>query len=138
MSKQANLILLSSLVLLLCSCRETADCIDFLSAWQVKPKELKFLSCKKVEKTPAIVLEASYSIQGHHAKSVEDLLHKKFGMEKLRFVCCGWETRPVTYTDEVGSTYTINMHSNDDFKGNKNWESFSEFQVTVEKYVVLP
>lgn len=125
-------------VFLLLSCEKEPECTDFLSSWLMKPDNLRFLGCQSVEKRPAIVLEASYSIRGSDAKPVEDLLHRQFNMERLRFVCCGWEAKPTTYTDDSGSKYDISMYSHDEFRGSSRWEDFSEFRVTVGKYIVLP
>ncbi len=91
-----------------------------------------------MRKAPATVLVASYSIQGKEAKIVEDLLHEQFGMNRLRFVCCGWETKPASYTGANGIKYDISMYSYDEFKGSIKWEDFSEFRIVVERYIVLP
>ena len=117
---------------------ETSDCIDFLKELNLKPKELTFQNCKKVDHPPAVVLEATYTVSGKQAKTVEEFLHKEFGLEKLRFVCCGFETRQATYFSNNGDTYSMNMHSYDEYNFQETWQDYKEFRVIIGKYIVLP
>ncbi|WP_299873679.1 DUF4952 domain-containing protein [uncultured Cocleimonas sp.] len=114
------------------------DCIDFLQELNLKPTELTFQSCKKVEKAPAVLFESYYSVSGVQAKIVEDFLHKKFNLKRLRFVCCGWETNPTTYQSKNGDTYSINMHSYDEYNFQEKWRDYKEFKVIIGKYIILP
>ena len=128
-------------VLFVSSCaasKESSGCQDFLVALNLKPPELTFQRCKKIEKPPAILLESTYAVSGKHAKTVEDFLHKEFGLAKLRFVCCGWEGREATYVSKSGDTYSINMHSYDEYSFQEKWQDYKKFRVTVGKYIVLP
>ncbi|MFK8068983.1 MAG: DUF4952 domain-containing protein [Gammaproteobacteria bacterium] len=119
------------------SAEDQIECIDFLEAWNMKSSGLKFLGCQQIEKLPAVLLQATYSVNSSDAKNVEDILYEKFSMPRLRFVCCGWETKEVTYTTR-NDVYAINMYSMGEFKESAEWESFTEFHVTVGKYLVLP
>jgi len=121
------------------SCDQTkTDCADFLSAWNIKPQSLKYLSCEKVEKRPAVLLVASYLVKSNKAKEVESLLHNKFNMPKLRFLCCGWENRPASYIAQDGLEYEISMYSYDESAVGFAWEDYAEYRVEVGKYIVLP
>ena len=117
---------------------DTPNCINFLQELNLKPKELTFQSCKKVERVPAVLLESTYSVSGDKAKTIEDFLHKKFGLKRLRFACCGWETSTVTYESKNGDTYSIQMYSLDEFNFQEKWQDYKEFQVLIGKYIVLP
>ncbi|MGK0273409.1 MAG: hypothetical protein ACI88H_004090 [Cocleimonas sp.] len=116
----------------------SSECKDFLQDLNLKPDRLKFQGCKKVSKTPAILLESYYSVSGSEAKAVEDYLHQQFGLKRLRFVCCGWEGRELTYIGKNGDTYSINMYSKDEYDFQKGWDDYKEFRVEVGKYLVLP
>lgn len=117
---------------------EVPGCKDFLSELALKPEGLEFVRCEKVEETPAVLLKAYYSVSGKTAKSIENFMHKEFGLEKLRFACCGWESRPTIYHDDKGDTYTVNMYSRDEFNFQKKWKDYDKFEVTVGKFLVLP
>ena len=119
-------------------CEAKPKCDDFLDSWQIKPEELQFISCQEASKAPTTGLLATYSVEGSQAKAIEDMLHAEFAMERLRFVCCGWETRPAFYEDAEGVLYEINMHSSGEFQGSFKWEDFPEFRVSVYRYITLP
>jgi len=123
---------------LLFSLSESSECTDFLQELKLKPAELTYQSCKKVERAPAVVLESTYIVSGEKAKTIETFLHEKFGLERLRFACCGWETSPVTYKSNNGDTYTVQMYSLDEFEHQEKWEDYKAFRVMVGKYIVLP
>lgn len=114
------------------------ECTDFLQELNLKPAHLSFQDCKKVEEAPAVLLKSSYVVSGENAKAIEDFLHKEFGLKRLRFACCGWETSPVTYHAPDGETYDIHMHSLDEFSYQEKWSDYKAFSVTVGKYIVLP
>ena len=115
-------------------------CSDFLKGWGFVNNGLHYLSCEKKDKTPAVVLQSIYKISGKNAKDLESVLIKKFGMKKLRFVCCYFEGRPVSYIDNIGNSYEIQMYS-DEITSDQNvykWEDIPFFNVIVDKYIELP
>jgi hypothetical protein len=69
----------------------TIECGDLLSRYAKKPEKLRFVDCTVGE--GQVVLEAKYSVSGKDSKAVEKFLVKKYGMGKLKFVCCGWESK---------------------------------------------
>ena len=117
---------------------DTPTGTDFLQQLNLKPAELIFQSCKEETQTPAVLLMSEYNVSGTNAKKVETYLIKHFGLKKLRFACCGWETSPVTYKSKNGGTYSINMYSLDEFKHQKTWDDYKVFRVRVGKYIILP
>jgi len=54
-----------------------------------KPEELEFIACK--EGKGQLIVEATYHVSGKEAEKVEKYLIKKYGLGKLKFICCGWE-----------------------------------------------
>ncbi len=117
---------------------KNTSCVDFLDELNLKTEELTFLECKQVEHAPAVLLEARYSVLGSDAAVVEDFLQRKFGLEELRFVCCGFEGKPAFYQNKTGDSYRVAMYSYDEFAVEGDLEDFSEFRVTVGKYLTLP
>ena len=67
-------------------------CGDLLQNYAQKPKSLEFIKCKKVSDSQTIV-RAEYRVSGKEAKAVEDFLVENYGMGKLKFACCGWESQ---------------------------------------------
>lgn len=66
------------------------ECGDLLSRYAEKPAKLNFLDCVSGE--GQVILEAKYEVSGKDSKEVEDFLVKAYGLGKLKFVCCGWES----------------------------------------------
>ncbi len=64
-------------------------CGDLWGIYDVKPDGVAFIDCKKGE--GQTIVEATYKVKGANITSVENLLVKKYGMAKLKFVCCGYE-----------------------------------------------
>jgi hypothetical protein len=65
-------------------------CGDLLSIYGEKPAKLSFVNCVSGE--GQVILEAKYSVSGKDSKGVEDFLVKAYGLGKLKFTCCGWES----------------------------------------------
>lgn len=66
-------------------------CGDLLSRYAEKPAKLSFVNCVTGE--GQVILEAQYSVSGKDSKEVEDFLVKAYGLGKLQFTCCGWESK---------------------------------------------
>lgn len=66
-------------------------CGDLLSRYAEKPAKLSFVNCVTGE--GQVILEAKYSVSGKDSKEVEDFLVKTYGLGKLQFTCCGWESK---------------------------------------------
>lgn len=65
-------------------------CGDLFSRYAEKPAKLSFVNCVPGE--GQVILEAKYEVSGKDSKEVEDFLVKTYGLGKLKFVCCGWES----------------------------------------------
>ncbi|WKB81795.1 DUF4952 domain-containing protein [Cellulophaga lytica] len=66
-------------------------CKDILSTYAKKPNDLEFIKCERLENSQTII-KATYRISGNKSKEIEDFLIENYGMGKLKWVCCGWET----------------------------------------------
>lgn len=62
---------------------------DLLALYGKKPEHLIFKEL--VIGKGQIRYDALYEVEGKHSKTVEDFLVKKYGMGKLKWVCCGYE-----------------------------------------------
>jgi hypothetical protein len=72
------------------------QCGNFLKLLSKQPKDLSFLECKNGHSAQIKVLRATYRVSGIHAARVEDYVVKQTRMQRLKFVCCIWETVPDT------------------------------------------
>jgi hypothetical protein len=77
------------------------QCGNFLKSLSKQPKDLLFLECKNGHSAQIKVLRARYRVTGIHAASVEQYFSQRTGMQKLVFLCCGWETVP----NKAGNRY---------------------------------
>jgi hypothetical protein len=139
-------------VLCLTACRPPANatnevCEDFLETWEMKPAELAFTQCKRIENPQFDRLEASYVVTGADAARVEEFLQSKFNLAPLRFLCCGWEStsgdanRPShgSYTDKAGYYFQISMGSDETLlRDRKDWPNIPQFHVSVTKHLGSP
>lgn len=62
-----------------------------MSRYAEKPANLSFVNCVAGE--GQVILEAQYSVSGKNSKEVEGFLVKAYGLGKLQFTCCGWESK---------------------------------------------
>lgn len=116
------------------------QCENFLKAFAKQPKHLLFLECKSGHSAQIKVLRARYRVAGVHAASVENDLVKQTKMQRLKFVCCIWETVP----DKAGNRYghlksqfefdfEIDMGSGETvYNKRTDWNRIPWFYVSVE------
>ena len=81
---------------------------DLLKIYAEKPKHLRFK--KLVIGKGQISYDALYEVEGKHSKEVEDFLVEKYGMGKLKWVCCGYEN-----TNGERGQLTINLDEENNF-----------------------
>jgi Domian of unknown function (DUF4952) len=114
-----------------------ADCAKSSKVWRQPPKELKLTSCQ-VESGQLEILVVRYVVKGVDAAKVEKMLRQRFGMGKLRFVCCGWgsQNKKGSYRDQDGYNYDISMNSGETVE--MNWRKIPEFEVVVSKFLTEP
>jgi hypothetical protein len=113
------------------------ECGDLLSQFGTKPDALEFLDCTAVH-APQVRFSARYRVPGNQAEMVEDFLHTEYGMNKLQFVCCGWEPK-----DGVRGSLTVprhyfslTMHSDETLMNDRTrWGDLPFFYVVVEEWI---
>lgn len=141
--KISKLVFIFILSLLLNSCDNSLKNNDILPLLIETPNQLEFVDFKTG--SCQIVFEVKYKVSGKNAHIVEDLLHKKYGMNKLKFVCCGWETSKngtLEITDNFYNKYgkrydfnhiSIKMHSTETLiQDQKQWHKIPYFYIIVE------
>lgn len=87
------------------------ECGDLLTRYAKKLAKLSFVDCASGK--GQVILEAKYRVLGKDSKAVEAFLVENYGLGKLKFVCCGWES-------EKGRNGQINT-----LKGLENYPNYS-------------
>ena len=128
-----------------CSCIKTNNDqnYDILSMLMEMPDQLEFVECKPG--SGQIVLEAKYRVTGMNACFIEDLLHDNYGMGRLEYACCGWETHEngkLEITNEFNNNFrtccnynfiSILMYSEETLIQDRDkWDKIPYFYVIVE------
>lgn len=88
-------VLLAVALLPLLAWGEEPGCGDYLAALGVSAPGLQFDGCRLEEGGQLRQRVAEYSIPGRDARALEARLEQRFGLQPLRFVCCGWEAPSV-------------------------------------------
>jgi hypothetical protein len=116
------------------------QCGNFLKLLSKQPKDLLFLECNNGHSAQIKVLRARYRVAGIHAASVENYFVKQTRMQRLKFLCCIWETVP----DKAGNRYgylksqfefdfEIDMGSGETLYNKRtDWNKINWFYLTVE------
>ncbi|MEM7184682.1 MAG: DUF4952 domain-containing protein [Spirochaetota bacterium] len=120
---------------------------DILALLMNKPKELELVRFKVIPDYSQEVLEAEYRVPGNKAYKIERILHKKYGMAKIKHVCCIWETHPdgvIPATPQFNKRYKkyykkayikVAMGAYETpIRRRKNWHKIPYFYVLVTVY----
>ena len=75
-------------------------CGDFLDKQGDKPAYIEYQGCHAEYEGQGKPLVARYRLDGTHAAEAEDFLRRRYGIQPLRFVCCGWESTPHSWVDD--------------------------------------
>lgn len=122
-------------------------CADFLAKLGQKPKNLEFVSCKRVRLFGVAALQSDYRVKGAFAGPVETHFVKTAGMPRLRFLCCAWESVPLdvraqrTYGLYVADerSYAVSMASGETLINQRSaLHTVDYFNVTVVLYLAQP
>ncbi len=68
---------------------DTIECGDLLERYAQKPKGLIYIDCIS-NKTFQTIVSAEYRTSGENSENVEQFLVNKYGMGKLKWICCAW------------------------------------------------
>jgi hypothetical protein len=122
-------------------------CADFLSFHRIKPPNLEFIECKKINSKGLTALESQYRVEGIHAGEIERYFIKTARMPRLRYLCCGWESFPDKPKSQTSyglyksgkQQYQISMGSGETLVNSRsNWLAIPYFHVTAILYLDLP
>ncbi len=143
LNKILKTVLISIFFISIYNCDKTIKDYDVLPLLIEVPSQLKFEDSKVG--SDQIAFEVKYKVSGKNAHLIEDLLHNKYGMSKLRFVCCGWEAHPdgqIEIQDKFNSRFkklytynyiSISMYSKETLiQKRKNWHKIPYFYVIVK------
>tara|TARA_B110000091_G_C13557879_1_gene367242 strand:+ start:219 stop:659 length:441 start_codon:yes stop_codon:yes gene_type:complete len=84
------ILLIVPLFILISCTNKPIECGDLLQIYAKKIQNIEFIGCKKGK--GQTVFQASYSVLGTNSEKVEAILVKKYGIGKLKFTCCGWDS----------------------------------------------
>ena len=109
----------------------TPTCADFLANAGVRLEGLTYLSCEPAQNAQIPTLRARYEVSGAQAALVESRLQERYGMARLKFLCCGWEPengRTGQRPAERGYAYIVNMGSEETvFNQRTDWPKLKFF-----------
>ena len=66
-------------------------CGDLLEAYAKKPEGVHFVKCETVAHSQKLV-QATYHVTANKSQMAEDFFVQNYGMGKLKWYCCGWES----------------------------------------------
>jgi len=86
-------------------------CGDFLKNLKLDRPDVVFDKCEAIPSgnPRGDTLEATYKVEGRNIIKVEKWLNSWAHTGKLRFLCCGWETKTVGFKGGDGAFYEIGM-----------------------------
>jgi hypothetical protein len=118
------------------------SCGNLLAEITIVPATMNFLDCQKISTTETY-FKARYRVSANNAANIESLLNRRFGMAKMRFVCCGWEVNGITgtgYYRRNSNIYQIRMFSEETLINSRSrWRNSNlSFIVTVERNSIDP
>ncbi|MDD1015517.1 DUF4952 domain-containing protein [Pseudomonas rubra] len=126
---------------LLCGAVQAApQCEDFLNTLGAYPKAIKYQGCHQEVELQTAPLIATYKIKGTKATVAEGYLQQTFGMPRLRFLCCMWDSlRHFHRERQSGIGYEILMVSEETpINQRSQWAQIEYFYITVSVNTLEP
>ena len=115
-----------------------AACGDFLDKRGDKPAYIEYQGCHAEYEGQGKPLVARYRLDGTHAAEAEDFLRRRYGIQPLRFVCCGWESTPHSWVDD-GHAWNLVFASEETLlSARAQWSRIPTFHIRVEQYTEEP
>ncbi len=110
--------------------RQTLPCGTPLDDLAHLLPDLEYVDAHEPENSQ-VVCEARYRVSGKQAASVEGVLSTEFGVPRLRFACCGWESGGSEFRPGRDTiSYTIEMYSEETrIRDRGRWKDISNFYV---------
>ena len=110
-------------------------CGDLLGALGVRDNRLASKGCSNETRAQFRSRLARYEVAGSDAAAIEKILMKTVKLDKLRFVCCGWESSPTSgqVRGADGFVRLVSMGSGETVVNERSrWSEVPAFFVTVE------
>ena len=127
--------------------RSEIICGDLWKIYDNKPAMVEFVECSKGD--GQLVAKAIYKVKGKDVPFIEKLLIRKYGMGKLKFVCCGYENENGVHgliqsqklsNLDPNISISIAMFSGDDFltkdRKKKKPHEFEYMYITLDIYEI--
>jgi hypothetical protein len=111
------------------------SCRDFLARMSKKPTHLDYMGCSYNPDLQGKPLRAIYRVPGRFAANAEDYLVQTVGLNRLKHVCCLWDSPANQFRDETGREFSITMASQETLIGQRaEWSKIESFTIIVEIY----
>nr|WP_321235310.1 DUF4952 domain-containing protein [uncultured Psychroserpens sp.] len=136
-----SIILLLSLLFLSFCANKSIECDDLLLKYAKKHQKIEFIECQKG--TGQTVLQANYKVSGMHSEEIENILIKTYGIGKLKFTCCGWESTKGYIENEelkkINQNYIleVSMYGNAEMEDEKGKVYLERDRTKIEFYVII-
>ncbi|CAI8772275.1 MULTISPECIES: DUF4952 domain-containing protein [Pseudomonas] len=133
--------LITLALLLLCSALQAAPlCENFLSASGAYPKGIEYLGCHQEVEAQTAPLIATYKVKGSEAAVAEAYLQRTYGMGRLQFFCCMWDSLRHFHRDpHSGIKYQVLMASEETLANQRSqWAQIEFFYITVSVDTLEP
>lgn len=108
-------------------------CEDFLAKLSDKPEFVELLECTQDIDLQGKPFVARYRVKGTDALKAEQYMNQAFGLPKLQYICCGWDSTPYFYRDnKTHLGYMLGMGSEETPVNKRDrWSEIKTFQINV-------
>ncbi|UVL60975.1 DUF4952 domain-containing protein [Pseudomonas sp. B21-032] len=128
-------------LLLLCGSLQAAPkCEDFLGTLGAYPKGIQYQGCHQDIEGQTAPLIATYKVRGAEAAVAEAHLQQTYGMGRLQFFCCMWDSLRHFHRDpHSGINYQVLMASEETLANQRSqWAQIEFFYITVSVDTLEP
>jgi hypothetical protein len=110
-----------------------SDCGDLLARIHRKPAGAIYIGCSYQSDRQGKPLEATYRVRGRDAAATEAYLVRTIGLDRLKRLCCHWESPARAFRDPQGRDYSISLASEETVVASRDdWARIDTFEITVE------
>ena len=116
---------------------------DLMAVHGLRVPHAQWLRSERPSGDTQVLCRSVYAVPGRHARAVEALLIRKYGMAPLAFTCCGWAPakgsegqfmRAHPLADGAEAHYAIALASEETLE--KRWDRIARFYLTMTVYAV--
>ena len=115
------------------SAKAQPSCKDILAILSDKPEFVELLQCTQDNDAQGKPFVARYRVKGSDALKAEQYMSQSFGLPKLQYICCGWDSTFYFYRDqETNLGYTLGMGSEETPVNDRDlWAQIKFFYINV-------